>query len=139
MSQTDDQLAILQLISRYYQRVDALDFAGWADCFAPGGRFEGAYASYDAHADVARFEADSRKLEEKWRSLRHSATVPVIELDGDRANAESNFLMTSVTGGSGANTQIAVVMAGRYRDLLERTADGWRFRERRSLPDGPGK
>ena len=47
--------------------------------------------------------------------------------------------MTSVIGGSGADTRIAVVMTGRYRDKLERMGDGWRFRERRSLPDGPAE
>ena len=132
-----DHLGISQLMSRYYQVVDALDFAGWAACFADGGRFEGAYDSYDAHADLAKFEHDARELEQKWTALRHQATAPVIVLNGDRATAESNFCMTTVKAGKDGQPQVDLVMAGRYADELERTAVGWRFRTRRSLPDRP--
>ena len=135
MSQIDDQLAIMQLISRYYQAIDALDFAGWAACFAPGGRFEGAFDSYDVHADLARFEADTREFERKWTNLRHQATAPVIILDGDQATADCNFMMTTVTAEMGEEPRVSVVMAGRYLDKLERTSDGWRFRVRQSAPD----
>lgn len=65
-SEAADQLAIMQLAARYFKAIDGLDFGGWAACFAPGGRFEGAYDGYDAHADLLRFEADSRELEKTW-------------------------------------------------------------------------
>ncbi len=134
---TEDTLAITQLITRYYQSIDALDFGAWADCFTADGRFEGAFQGYAAHQDLNRFRGDSLELIRKWPNLRHHATAPVIDWKDDHVSAESNFLMTTVAPClEGTEPDSRIVMAGRYLDTIVQTPQGWRFAVRRSMPDG---
>lgn len=57
----------------------------------------------------------------------HVSSNPVIELDGDVAIAESDFVVMDRTDDGRAR----VMLVGRYRDRLRRSADGhWRFAHR---------
>ncbi|HVS66985.1 MAG TPA: nuclear transport factor 2 family protein [Mycobacteriales bacterium] len=57
---------------------------------------------------------------------RHVVTNTLVtQWDADEASAVSDFLFL-VRGGSGWK----VTLIGRYRDLLHRTDDGWRFHRR---------
>lgn len=59
------------------------------------------------------------------RRGRHVTVDSDIVVDGDRAEVTSDFLFLRR---SDAGWQVAVV--GRYRDVLVRTGDGWRFARR---------
>ena len=48
-----------------------------------------------------------------------------VDLDGDTATAHTTFFLFKDT-----STSPTVATAGRYRDLFDRTPDGWRLRHR---------
>jgi hypothetical protein len=122
---TDDTADINELLALYCNRLDRSDHQGWAELFAPDGRFE-VYGRSFAGTDglMAMSEAAPAGL--------HLAGAPIIEQDGDCATVQQSFLFVDqVTRES---------RIGYYDDQLVRTADGWRFAVRRSTfltPQGP--
>ena len=94
---------------------------------AIGGLFRGAFS------DTAPGRwTDPGNLFAQPRSL-HIGSNPVIDLDGDRATAETDFQVVSrsVDGGS------VISLIGRFRDRLRRADDGgWLIESRTIVPVG---
>jgi hypothetical protein len=63
------------------------------------------------------------------RTTRHICANIRVQVDGDRATAESQIMLFT--------TKDAPPLVGSYQDRVVRTADGWRFTERRGSMDFP--
>jgi hypothetical protein len=66
--------------------------------------------------------------------VRHITTNLVVEGDGDAALGRAYLTLIN-----GRASPVAVLRTGTYEDRLNRSADGWRFVERRFLPDRPSE
>lgn len=124
-----DKAAIAEAITRYAALSDAGDWPAVAALFTEDGRMSRPTAPDEFIAGraaiLASFEARPR------RAARHIvANVLVVLDDEDHARATSNILLFTAAAGP--------PLVGTYEDTLAKTADGWRFVERRgSLDFGP--
>jgi enoyl-CoA hydratase len=123
-----DRDQIQELLFAYCRYADVNDPAGLATCFTedcvarygPGPPSIGSEARrLQAERDLALFDATSH----------HLSNVSIEHLDSDRAGAESVFYAWHRLAGS----EEVWELWGRYRDVLMRTADGWRIAERTLL------
>jgi hypothetical protein len=95
-------------------------FTSDATARTPGGTAEGADALV---AQAARNHTPDR-------ATQHLVAGVQVELDGDRAEARANALVTFA--GPGGTPQL--VMGEVYRFAARRTADGWRFTRVETAP-----
>ncbi|MYA52476.1 MAG: nuclear transport factor 2 family protein [Dehalococcoidia bacterium] len=126
VQEQNDRIAITDVINRYGTTIDEGDYEGLANCFTPdsitrygGGReFRGGEA-------VAEFV---KSMTPDFVAQQHLLGNHEIVLDGDRATATTYLHATQIEreeAGGGV-----VVTGGIYRDVLVRTAGGWRIAER---------
>jgi ketosteroid isomerase-like protein len=122
----DDERAIERLIIDYAAHNDAAKWEAVAALYVPEGRMSRPTAPDDfieGHdAILAAFK--SRPA----RTTRHICANIRVDVDGDTATATSQILL--FTGHDAPKV-------GSYADKLTRTADGWRFAERRGSMDFP--
>lgn len=116
-----------RLILDYAALLDAGDSEGLAACFAEDGRANRPTAPDDfvegRDALLAAFKArPPRKARHVFANIR-------VDVAGDNATATSQVLL--FTGADQAP------LVGSYADKLVRTAEGWRFVERRGRLDFP--
>ncbi len=104
----DDEYEISHTLAAYSQRCDDGAFERWADLFT-----EDAQLSFPGH--VAEGRDAIRTLMEKVQADgsrgKHVTSNSMIEVDGDRATAVTDYLF--VRGGPEG---FSIVSAGRYRD-----------------------
>ena len=117
----EDKEAIRDLDARYCRYLDEGQWLRLGGCFTEDGvfdglsRIEGRTAIEDFFAGLA-----GSGLTALW----HHVSNHEISVDGDRAIVRSLLWQPCVIAG------VAHVSAGRYRDQLVRTEDGWRIREK---------
>ncbi len=129
--QTDDVLAIQQLLAAYNHHVDAGEVAEWTALFTEDATFDaGVLPPITGHAALAEFAA---ALPTMIPGGRHHVSNVWVEVDGDRASARS-YLMLWITQADPSKT--ALMSTGIYHDELVRTAGGWRLTRRTMRPDG---
>ena len=125
MSQTDHEL-IQNHLARYCFAVDRDSAEAIASLFWEDARleFEGIHVGRDAiracYADWIRTKRDP------VTGLRHLIYVPLIEIAGDQATAETYVDADAHTRRSGRPVRLRAV----YRDRLSRRQGEWRFAER---------
>ena len=124
----EDKDAIRELLSEYCFRMDDFRFAELGALFTADGEWIARYARARGPAEIASLMTSNIPAEPK---RKHFITNSLIRLDGDRANARTSYLVVLQAAGSGLVPSIA----GTYEDVLVRTEDGWRFRERRLVHD----
>ena len=118
----EDELAIGRVLATYCQRVDDGDFAGAAQLFTADGSFDfGGDVSTGQEALVDWLE----RMQPPHRRGKHISVSPVVDVDGDRAAARSDFLFVRWIKGA-----LTVEMAGVYRDRFVRDARGWLIERR---------
>jgi uncharacterized protein (TIGR02246 family) len=122
-----DEWAIEELIIGYAALNDAADWDAVAALYVPDGRMSRPVAPDDfiegRDAILAAFKARPP------RTTRHICANIRVQVDGDRATAESQIMLFT--------TKDAPPLVGSYQDRVVRTADGWRFTERRGSMDFP--
>jgi len=124
-----DHVEIAQLVQRYGKALDEKDYALLDTVFTPD-----AVTNYDLGALGNRTTyPEMRALFERFNAVfsftSHLLSAPLVELDGDRATAETRLVAThGLERVSGEKSAWFVV--GFYRDRLVRTASGWRIAER---------
>lgn len=123
---TDDLIQIEQLYARYNTAIDTGDGETFAACFVPDGHFNPGHSQLDGREAIAAFAVDTHK---NLPLMRHNATNLVIDGDGDAATG-SAFLIGYLAG-----SEYKVIVTGRYRDDLVRTAEGWQFTNRQFSMD----
>ncbi len=123
-----DHEAIRQVIARQAQLRDDDRVDEWIDNWADDGVFITEAGRHEGKAAVKAL-ADTLTTG-KWRAL-HLLSQPWIEVDGDRARAETDFVI--VTGGGERGFRVRGV--NRYHDRFVRSPEGrWLYRERRVEP-----
>jgi ketosteroid isomerase-like protein len=124
--------AIHDTIARYPHYVDGGDLDELVDLFTDDGVLEiTGEGAYQGRAAIRGFVAEvggDLAAASAGPRIRHHVTSVVIQLEGqDRARAACYFL---------AVTDAGVDHWGRYRDLLVREGDRWRFAHRLVRTDG---
>lgn len=119
---SEDKDAIRELLYRYCFFMDRHLFTDLGELFAPDGEW---IAPYDRAVGPAAIEAVMRRNVPVSPKRMHLTMNSIISLDGDRAEAESNY-MVLLESGSGLIPSIC----GIYADVLTRRLDGWHFRRR---------
>lgn len=95
----------------------------------------------DAYEDHGYFQGDAWEFAERAARLQverydvavHCLSPPLIELDGDRAHAETYVQATMV--GTDEEGRHTLVFAGRYLDAFERRDGRWRIAQRITVND----
>ena len=122
MAVSDDLSLIQQVLVRYANAIDELDFGALATVFTPDAR-----ASYgggpwlDGIDAIVEYISPLGSLAASFHFMGNMQ----IDVDGDRARATTRSL-THLIGPDG----VLHARALRYRDQLVRTPAGWRISER---------
>ena len=119
---SDDKDAIRELLHRYCFTMDRHLFADLGELFAPDGEWIAPYARATGPAAIAALMQRNVPL---TPGRMHFTMNSVISLDGDRAEAESNYLVLLQSGGG-----LVPSVCGIYVDELARKPGGWHFRRR---------
>ena len=127
----EDKDAIRELFSEYCFRMDEFRFADLAALFTADGEWIAPYSRARGPAEIAALMARNIPAEPR---RKHFIMNSLIRLDGDRATARTSYLVVLQAAGAG----LVPSVAGTYEDVLVRTPDGWRFRERRLVHDLAG-
>lgn len=119
-----DKLAITELLYRYAELIDAGDFDGVGDLLGRGN-FMGVVG---AEAIAALFAKSTRRFPDHGNTprTRHLVLNPIVELDGDTAQARSTFCVVQQTD----TVPLQPIVVGRYADTFARDETGWYFTER---------
>ena len=136
---TGDMLAVLEVIARYSHAADGDDPDAYAAVFTVDGAFVGRVGQPDeirveGREKLARFAGRAIANRGGRRNRHHQASTTIVSLGDDTAETRSYLMVTTVAGGHAP----VPVLTSIYEDHLVRTADGWRIRERRALPDVTG-
>lgn len=123
-----DRAEIAELLARYADMVDRRDWRRMDGVFVleatidfrPLGGPQGPFREMLAWLDRAL---------DSWPRALHLITNVVVELEGDRANAQCYFHVPFARETNDGN-QYTVTDSGRFLDRLIRTAEGWRIVER---------
>lgn len=114
---------IIEVGLRYASAVDTRDVERFLTCFTPDAHWYSDVHDARGHDQIA--EALRRTIA-LLDATQHVATNFEVTLDGDRAHMRSCYIATHVRA-----PLEPFVLAGAYDDVLVKTADGWRIRERR--------
>jgi SnoaL-like domain len=125
-TETEDRLAILELIGNLALRLDARDWNALEEVFADTVYYDrtslfGGEPMTLARADLVE---GYRQSLGNLNALHHLITCQVINLDGDKATCAANMQGTHVLANSSGGPIWTV--GGRHDYQLQRTADGWR-------------
>ncbi len=122
-----DRLAIQDLMALYGMAVDRRDWALYRTVFT-----KDAFTDY---SDAGGFGADVDKILEwlpgslsHYAGLQHNMTSHIAEVDGDAARSCTYFLAFHTIAVDVGETLLT--MGGYYRDIVQRTPEGWRIATR---------
>ena len=120
----EDKLAVIELLYRYAELIDAGDFDGVGRLLGRG-RFMGVAG---AEGIAGLFARTTRRFPEHGKTprTRHLVLNPVVEVDGDVAQAGSTFCVVQATD----TVALQPIVVGRYRDSFARDQAGWYFTDR---------
>jgi ketosteroid isomerase-like protein len=125
------QQEIRDVLARYTRGIDRMDRELVLSCYHPGalddhGAFRGPVEEFvDWVGDVLSY----------FDSTMHFLGQQLIEVDGDRARAETYCVAYHRRSTRPGEEGHDLSMGLRYVDLLQRRADGWRIAERRCVFD----
>jgi hypothetical protein len=119
---SEDRDAIRELLYRYCFNMDRHLFSELSELFARDGEWVAPYARATGRDAIA---ALLRRNVPASPGRMHFTMNSVISLDGDRAEAESNYLVVLESGGG-----LVPSVCGIYVDVLTRSPGGWQFQRR---------
>jgi ketosteroid isomerase-like protein len=135
---TADELFIRRMLEQYMRHNDDKALDRILALFAPDAVYRVGGGEHVGHEAMRRFlvGVGFRERQPRWtdddelmvmpRSM-HLMTNPIIEVDGDEATVESEFVV--LVRDAGGHPRMSLI--GRYRDRLRRDAvAGWLFTER---------
>ena len=124
-----DRFAIDEVLVRYCRGIDRCDASELRRVFAPDAALEYGAGPQPRDGMVDQLIAGLHAM----RLTQHSISNALIEIDGDRARAETYCTALHILGLPGQ--EIEMVVGGRYLDQLERREDGWQIVERLYVMD----
>jgi hypothetical protein len=119
---SDDRDAIRDVLHRYCFMMDRHLFVDLGEQFALDGEWIAPYARATGPAEIAALMERNVPVAP---GRMHFTMNSVISVVGDRAEAESNYLVVLQSGAG-----LVPSVCGAYADVLMRTPGGWRFRRR---------
>jgi 3-phenylpropionate/cinnamic acid dioxygenase small subunit len=124
---TDDRAAVLELLYRYAELIDAGDFDGLGDLLARAAFGGPRTATVSGAQNIAGlFAMTTRRFDTGTPKTRHLVLNPIVEIDGDTASARSTFCVVQATD----RVALQPIVVGRYYDRFGRDDQGWHFTER---------
>ena len=124
-----DRLAIDEVLVRYCRGIDRCDADELRSVFTPDAVLDYGSGPQARDGMVDQLIAGLRAM----RLTQHSISNALVEIDGDRARAETYCTALHILGLPGQ--EIEMVVGGRYLDRLERREDGWQIAERLYVMD----
>ena len=126
-TETEDRLAILELIGRLVLVLDGRDWDALGELFTDTVYSDrtSLLGGEPVTLGRAEFVAGWRQTLQNLDAVHHMITCHVISLDGDRATCVANMQGTHVYTNHSGGPIWAV--GGRHNYQLERTPDGWRI------------
>jgi ketosteroid isomerase-like protein len=126
-TETEDRLAILELISRLALTIDAKDWDAMGRLFTDTVFHDrtSLTGGEPYTAPVAQFVDGWRQTLQNMDAVHHQITNHVISLDGDLASCTANMQGTHVLANASGGPMWTV--GGRHDYQLTRTPDGWRI------------
>lgn len=136
---TDDRLSIAELCSRACHALDFNDPDGYADLFTSRGVFQRQASAAAGSEIIFRHEGkeELRAFAIKASGMRqglarHWMANMVIRPTDTGAEASS---YTMLVANDAEARSVGILIAGIYRDVLEKTDAGWRFASRTVVDD----
>ena len=136
LRKAEDTLAIQRVLVEYAARLDARDFDGYADLFAPGGEWRNGATVRRGPAEIKEMLAGlfgEPPADFVNRESYHLVSNPQVEVDGDRATARSRHLLLM----RGDGGQPVPMLTGLYEDELIRVDGEWKILRRVDNPIMP--
>jgi 3-phenylpropionate/cinnamic acid dioxygenase small subunit len=124
-----DDWAIRRVIDQYCRYLDDRRFAPLLELFAEDATFSTMGQALAGRVAMAAFFGPGDVVAAERPRATHVLSNCIVEVDGDTASAETDWVMIRRTG-EGATI---IELAGRYRDRLRRSAETWLFTERRAI------
>jgi uncharacterized protein (TIGR02246 family) len=130
----EDREAIWQLFQDYRRELDARDFAAYSRLFAEDGEWIGNLGHAKGPAEIEALLVRTLEVypDDTTRTY-HLIANPVIDVDGDRATAESTWCFITRAD----DDEPVLSMLGRYDDVLTRVDGRWKFLRRVASRDMP--
>ena len=130
--------AIRELSCRYARTADRRDYATFREIFTEDGAirvFRGDPETTEPYIVLEGRDAIATGMEglEAWAKTQHQVANQLVEVDGDRATAETYCTAHHVTVGEGEPSNLT--MAIRYQDRLVRREGRWWFEQRHLAVD----
>jgi ketosteroid isomerase-like protein len=130
----EDREEIWRLFMEYRRHLDRRDFAAYASLFCEDGEWLGNLGRARGPAEIEQLLIRTLAAWDGERTAHlHLVDNAVVDVDGDRATAESTWVY--ITRDFSDNPVLSLI--GHYRDVLARTAEGWRFQRREAYLDFP--
>jgi uncharacterized protein (TIGR02246 family) len=131
----EDRAEIDRLLADYARHLDARDWHAYSRLFAREGEWTGGtgYAKGPDEIEAMLSERLGPNVPAPGPTNYHLIANQVVELDGDRATAESTWAL--IVRGEG-DTPVLTYL-GRYRDRLVREDGRWRFARREAHTEVP--
>ena len=135
LQRLEDLDAIQRLFQDYRRCLDRKDIRGYAQLFAADGEFIAGTMRAKGPQEIFELVDGMRGtlLTDRGGDDLHIVANPVIELEGDRATAESTWVY--VLRGEGDEPELAKI--GHYIDVLTRESGSWKFLRREAPTDIP--
>lgn len=124
-----DRLAIDEVLVRYCRGIDRCDGDELRRVFAPDAVLDYGVGPQARDGTIDQLLAGLRAM----RLTQHSISNALVEIDGDRARAETYCTALHILGLPGQ--EIEMVVGGRYLDRLERRDGAWQIAERLYVMD----
>ncbi len=131
-----DRFAIHDVIMQYWMNVDRREFDKVKACFVPGTLVD--YSALMPIGDAVPAEEVVDRIEaamEIYAVTVHNVGNHEVFVDGDTARSEACIVAHHVYLDPQRQDGRLPVAGLRYTDVLVRTADGWRIRDRRATSD----
>jgi 3-phenylpropionate/cinnamic acid dioxygenase small subunit len=134
LQRLEDIHAIWQLFMDYKRHLDQRDFFAYSQLFAEDGEWLGNLGQARGPAEIeALLERTLETYPDDSTRTYHLVANPTIEVDGDRATAESTWCFVT----RGEQDKPVLSLVGHYEDVLVRAGDGWKFQRRVAYLDVP--
>lgn len=128
VSQMVDNFMVRRVLERYCRAIDRLDSELLQSCYWPEatdrhGAFDGSASEF--------IDGVIPKLRDEYEATMHCLGQSIIEIEGDRAYAETHNV--AYHRGSDGPRSTLVTVGNRYVDVLERREGEWRLLDRKVI------
>lgn len=145
----EDRVKIEHTWNLYALYLDTANGEGVASTFTEDAVFDVAGKVFKGHKEIAGFvtgmrqvlKLDARpavdKLGRRFAPIRHILSNLVVEMNGNTATADSNWVEIVSNGRlpSGRGKPPSIINAGRYRDVFVKEKGQWLIKERKVIAD----